>query len=163
MNHHKPIGGRHAGGFTLLEVMVAILILGFGLLGLAMMQTMSVRFSESSNQRTQATNLVYELLDQMRSNRLLVAQYAAASYTATSTGTTCDYPTSGDAISVPANITLWQCRARATLGDGSSAVVTYADGVATVSLNWNDQRWEKDSSRTTGAFQTGNVTMRSRL
>ncbi|TAA45624.1 type IV pilus modification protein PilV [Pseudoxanthomonas winnipegensis] len=163
MSHHKPIGRRRAGGFTLLEVMIAILILGFGLLGLAMMQTMSVRFSESSNQRTQATNLVYELLDQMRSNRLLVAQYAAASYTATSTGTTCNYPTSGTAVSVSDSITLWQCRARATLGDGSSAVVTYTDGVATVSLNWNDQRWEKNPDRADGLFKTGTVTMSSRL
>ncbi|TAA28300.1 type IV pilus modification protein PilV [Pseudoxanthomonas winnipegensis] len=163
MNHHKPIGGRHAGGFTLLEVMVAILILGFGLLGLAMMQTMSVRFSESSNQRTQATNLVYELLDQMRSNRLLVAQYSAASYSGAPTGTTCDYPKSGNAVSVSDSITLWQCQARAALGDESSAVVTYVDGVATVSLNWNDQRWEKNPDRADGLFKTGNVTMSSRL
>lgn len=163
MSHAKPVSRHRAGGFTLLEVMIAILILGFGLLGLAMMQTMSVRFSESSNQRTQATNLVYELLDQMRSNRLLVAQYTAASFTATATGTNCSYPASGAAVSVSANITLWQCRARATLGEGSSAVVTYVDGVATVSLNWNDQRWEKDASRTTGVLQTGNVRMSTRL
>ncbi|WJI16826.1 type IV pilus modification protein PilV [Pseudoxanthomonas winnipegensis] len=163
MNHAKPVNGHRAGGFTLLEVMIAILILGFGLLGLAMMQTMSVRFSESSNQRTQATNLVYELLDQMRSNRLLVAQYAAASYASTATGTTCDYPKSGDAVSVSDSIALWQCRARATLGEGSSAVVTYANGVATVSLNWNDQRWEKNPDRADGKFKTGTVTMSSRL
>ncbi len=66
---------RASRGFSLIEVMISVLILGFGLLGFALLQTMSVRFSQSSNQRTQATNLSYELLDQMRGNRVLWRSY----------------------------------------------------------------------------------------
>lgn len=48
--------------------MIAVLVLGVGLLGLALLQTMNVRFVQSANFRTQATNLGYEVLDQVRAN-----------------------------------------------------------------------------------------------
>lgn len=152
--------GRAMTGFTLLEVLIAILILGFGLLGLAMMQTMSVRFTESSDQRTKATNLAYDLLDQMRSNRLLVAQYTAASFTST-TATTCDIGTG--AIDISYAISVWQCKVKAALGDEASAIVTYNAGVARVELDWNDQRWEKNASRAAGTYRMGTVTLSTRL
>lgn len=50
---------RQSGGFTLLEVLIAIIVLAFGLLGFALLQTMNVRFVQSANYRTQATNLAY--------------------------------------------------------------------------------------------------------
>lgn len=153
--------GRRSQGFTLLEVLIAILVLAFGLLGFALLQTMSVRFTQSANHRTKATNLAYDILDQMRSNRLLAAQYTAAGFDDTSTGIGCDQTTG--TVSIQSNIGVWQCRVRRALGEGSSAVVTYNSGVATVTLNWNDQRWEKDDDRRTGAYQTGTVTLRSRL
>ena len=148
-------------GFTLIEVMIAILVLGIGLLGFAMLQTMSVRFAQSANQRTQATNLAYDLLDQMRTNRLLAAQYTAASFNSAATGTTCSRPTG--TVTITQNITRWQCQVRAALGEGSSATVTYNNGVADVTLNWGDQRWEKDSNRRTGDYETGTLTLGTRL
>ncbi len=57
-------------GLTLVEILVALLILSIGLLGLATMQTSSVKFTTSAYQRTQATALAYDLVDRMRSNRL---------------------------------------------------------------------------------------------
>lgn len=148
-------------GFTLLEVLITILVLAFGLLGFALLQTMSVRFTQSANHRTKATNLAYDILDQMRSNRLLAAQYTAAGFEDTSTGIGCDQTTG--VVPIQDNIQFWQCRARRALGEGSSAAVTYNNGVATVTLTWNDQRWEADEARRTGAYETGTLTLRSRL
>lgn len=153
--------GKTSAGFTLLEVMIAILVLAFGLLGFALLQTMSVRFTQSANYRTQATNLGYDLLDQMRSNRLTAVDYAAASFPDTSTGSVCDQTTG--VLGVGANIQIWQCRVRRTLGEGSSANVTYNGGVATVTLTWNDQRWENDASRRQGLYETGRLTLTTRL
>ncbi|MGH8027963.1 MAG: type IV pilus modification protein PilV, partial [Pseudoxanthomonas sp.] len=127
--------GRRASGFSLIEVMIAVLVLGFGLLGFALLQTMSVRFAQSANQQTQATNLSYEMLDQMRANRIAAANYSG-SYTATSTG--CE-PNS--TVSPGAYKTVWQCRLQSELGAGSTATVTYVAGVATVNITWGDQRW----------------------
>ncbi len=140
MNHRMRAGrawslGRKAFGFTLIEVMIAVLVLGIGLLGFALLQTMNVRFAQSANQRTQATNLSYEMLDQMRTNRIAAANYSG-NYTATATGCA---PTAG--VNPAAYRIVWQCRLQSELGAGSTATVTYAGGVATVNITWGDERW----------------------
>lgn len=56
-------------GFTLLEVMIAVLVLSLGLLGLAGLQAYSMRYNMSANYRTQATNLASQLLDLARTHR----------------------------------------------------------------------------------------------
>lgn len=67
----EALGARtRCQGLTLIEIMVALLVLSIGLLGLASMQTASVKFTTSAYQRTQATVLAYGLVDRMRGNRL---------------------------------------------------------------------------------------------
>lgn len=56
------------GGFTLVEVLVALLVLSIGLLGLAALQSTALQFNTDSYQRTQATLLAYDILDRMRLN-----------------------------------------------------------------------------------------------
>ena len=68
---------RLSGGFTLVEVLVAIVVLSIGLLGLAALQITSLQFNSNSYLRTQATVVAYDLIDRMRSNR---AAFAANSY-----------------------------------------------------------------------------------
>lgn len=132
--------GRNASGFTLIEVMVAVLVLGIGLLGFALLQTMSVRFAQSANHRTHATNLSYDMLDQMRTNRIAAASYSG-NYTGTATGCA---PTA--AVGAGAYRTVWQCRMQSELGAGSAATVTYVNGLATVNITWGDERWN-DANR----------------
>lgn len=60
---------RAARGLTLLEVLVAIVVLSIGLLGLAGLMASSLKNSHSAYQRTQATWLAYDALDRMRANR----------------------------------------------------------------------------------------------
>ena len=55
-------------GFSLLEVLIAVVILSVGLLGLAGMQVNSLKYVTSSLQRTQATSLGYDMLDRIRVN-----------------------------------------------------------------------------------------------
>jgi len=57
-------------GLTLVEILIALLVLSVGLLGLTAMQTTAVKYTTSANQRTQATALAYDLVDRMRINRL---------------------------------------------------------------------------------------------
>jgi type IV pilus assembly protein PilV len=56
-------------GFTLLEVMIAVLILGIGLLGLAHLQITSLKHNQSAEFRTQASVLASDMLDRMRANQ----------------------------------------------------------------------------------------------
>jgi len=132
-----------ATGFSLIEVLIAILVIAFGLLGFALMQTMSLRFSQAANQRTQATNLAYDLMDQMRANRIVAAQFQAASFSSGSV-TGCGARPVG-VMAVATSIRRWQCQVVTALGPESRAVVTVNGGLVNVRLNWNEERWNDGS------------------
>jgi len=56
-------------GFTLVEVLVTVVILSLGLLGLAGLQLSSLRDNTSAEQRGKAAQLVYDMVDRMRTSR----------------------------------------------------------------------------------------------
>lgn len=55
-------------GFTLLEVLIALLVLSIGLLGLAALQTVGLRSSQMAAQRTLVSQYTYSIADRMRAN-----------------------------------------------------------------------------------------------
>jgi len=55
-------------GFTLIEVLVALLVLGIGLLGVAGLQSASLSMNQGSYLRSQATVLAGDIADRMRAN-----------------------------------------------------------------------------------------------
>jgi type IV pilus assembly protein PilV len=64
-------------GFTLLEVLITIVILAFGLLGLVGLQTRMQLTEAEAFQRTQATLLVTDMAARVNANRTVVSQYGA--------------------------------------------------------------------------------------
>jgi type IV pilus assembly protein PilV len=150
----QAFGGaaKNAAGFTLIEVMIAVVVLGFGLLGFALLQTMSVRFVQSANYRTQATNLSYELLDQIRVNRVLVSAYLG-DYTASVDAGDCE-PVTGPGVSADDFAAAWQCRMGKALGEGATAVVAQNGQTVQVSISWGDERWVADAADTTFVAST---------
>lgn len=62
-------------GFSLMEVLIAMLVLAIGLLGLAALQTQGLRFSNDSYVRSQSTTLAYDIIDTIRVNRANFAAY----------------------------------------------------------------------------------------
>lgn len=135
----RPATLRSQSGFTLIEVLITILVLAFGLLGYALLQTMNIRFAQSANYRTQVTNLSSELIDQMRANRILANAYLG-DYNATIQSGVC-LPTMGQSIT-PSNFrAFWSCRLGKTLGAGAQARVARDGNIITVALTWGDERW----------------------
>jgi len=65
MNRHTI---QDQSGFSLLEVLIALLVLSIGLLGLAALQTTGLRSNEMASMRTTATQLAYDISDRMRAN-----------------------------------------------------------------------------------------------
>jgi type IV pilus assembly protein PilV len=55
-------------GFTLIEVLIAVLVLAVGLLGLAGLQLAGMKSNHSAYLRSQATIAAYDLLDRMRAD-----------------------------------------------------------------------------------------------
>lgn len=64
-------------GFTLIEVLIAMLVLSIGLLGIAALQATGLRSSHSATLRSQATQLAYDMADRMRAN---LAGYEGGAY-----------------------------------------------------------------------------------
>jgi type IV pilus assembly protein PilV len=60
--------GRRSRGFSLVEALVALLVLSIGLLGIAGLFVESVRNSRTALLRTQAINLVSDMADRIRAN-----------------------------------------------------------------------------------------------
>jgi|GEM_PF-497639 len=59
---------RRQRGVGLLEVMIAVLVLGIGVLGVLGLQTVALKNSDSSSLRGQATIQVYAMFDLLRAN-----------------------------------------------------------------------------------------------
>ncbi len=67
-------------GFTLIEVLISMLVIAIGLLGLAGIQMTGLRNNLSSYQRSQATQLAYEIADRMRANTADAQLYSNSVY-----------------------------------------------------------------------------------
>lgn len=76
---------NRSGGFTLIEVLIAVLVLSIGLLGLAALQTSGLGMNHSAYLRSQATILASDMADRMRANRAALNAYDNVSTTPSAT------------------------------------------------------------------------------
>ena len=137
----QPVEHSHTQrqqGFTLLEVLIALLILSIGLLGLAALQTTSLRSNQMASMRTTATQLAYDISDRMRANPAGVAadEYVLAGG-ATPTGTSI---AATDLIAWNLGVVaLPGGRSSITQCDGTS--VPPCDGVThVITVRWDEMR-----------------------
>ena len=65
-------------GFTLVEVLVSIVILSFGMLGMVGVQAFAMQSNREARLQSQATNLARELAEMMRGNNQIGIQEVAA-------------------------------------------------------------------------------------
>lgn len=155
-----PYPGHHRG-FTLIEVLVALLVLSIGLLGLAALQITSLQFNTDSYARTQATLLAYDILDRMRANSAAVStgKYDASSSTVsakisaynTCKASTCACNTSACDSDNLATYDLgkWYEKQSSLLPGAASnpATVERSGSQVTITINWierdlsKSQRW----------------------
>lgn len=156
-------GCRYGAGFSLIEVMVAMFVIAVGLLGFALLQTMVLRYTQSANYRTQATNLAYDLFDQVRANRALLLQYQGItrdSFADAGDGSNCQRKVD-KFISTEDSMRRWRCQVRAVLGPSAWAHVTaLPNGALSVVINWSDSEKRGDD---TVEDEYGQVTVETQL
>src|SRR5690554_3683306 len=85
LKHHTM--PRRSRGFTMIEVLVALIILAIGLLGVAGMQALSLTQTSNSSVRSLITNHVYSLSETMRSESDNFSSFAKSM---SATCTTCN-------------------------------------------------------------------------
>src|SRR5215475_12901480 len=64
--------GRGARGLTLIETLVALVIMSVGLLGIAALHVESVKAARAATLRTKAITLAVDMAEKMRANRVAV-------------------------------------------------------------------------------------------
>ncbi len=139
-------------GFTLIEVLIAMLVLEVGLLGLAGLQVTSLRNNQSAYSRSQATQLSYDLADRMRANSTGKAVYIAILPSSATAKANC-LTTAGCSSTEMAENDLyeWNLTVTTILPSGI-ATITVAANVFTISITWDDDR---DGDNTNNpSFQT---------
>lgn len=62
---------RRQSGFSLIELLVAVLIMGFGVLGVAALQVLSLQQNRGALLRAEANQLANDLIDRIRVNTLV--------------------------------------------------------------------------------------------
>lgn len=127
-------------GFTLIEVLIAMLVLAVGLLGLAGLQASSLSSNQSAYNRSQATQLAYDLADRVRANASAAALTRYIGAIPTAGTTTCLNTTGCTPTQMAANdLFEWNSAVSSTLPSGAGSIAVAA-GVYTITINWTDDQ-----------------------
>lgn len=127
---------RLAQGMSLVEVMVALLVLAVGLLGIAAMQSLALRGSQSSLETSQAIMATSSILEAIRANPAQAGSYNMAK--------TCTTPGAGS-TRVSNDQAAWIAALKSTIGGGVSDAttcgqITNCATTCTITVFWDDSR-----------------------
>jgi type IV pilus assembly protein PilV len=126
-------------GMTLIEILVAIVVLSIGLLGLAGLQLKGLQVSQGSTYRSQAALLAEDMADRIRADASNVNAYVGST---TPTGATL------------ASINEWTNQVKMLPG-GSATITAPAGGssnnLMTITVTWLDQRAQGGAGQTVTA------------
>ena len=131
-------GRRRTAGFTLIEVLVAMVVMAIGMLGIAGMYVHSLQAGRTSQLRTQAVNLASDVADRIRAN-----PQGGIAYIGGGANQTCDDATPCSALDLASyDIWLWNQQRDAAMPAGTAVTVRYDDTIAgqppvyTVRITW---------------------------
>ena len=135
---------KQAKGFSLVEVLIALIVMSVGMLGIAGLYVQSMQAGRTSMLRHHAVNLAGDIADRIRANPTAGAAYI----TTQGTDNNC---VAGNTDCTPAemaanDIFLWQAQAAEFLppmGDGSQQVVIAFNAAATPPTYTVTVRWDE--------------------
>jgi type IV pilus assembly protein PilV len=134
MRRIPPRRPRAQRGVGLIEILVAVTILAFGLLGIAAMQATSLRNSQSATERSEAMMATYTILERMRANYSVAANggYDLAAKT-------CNAPTASDLVTSDQHD--WIEALHDKVGPSSCGQIKNCGGdTCTILVWWDDSR-----------------------
>lgn len=130
MHRFQRASGRRVRGFTLVEVLIALVVLSIGMLGIAALYLDTLQASRSALYRTTAVTFAADLADRIRSNRPRNAAELAIGYSG-----------SGFNAVAAGELATWQAAIAAQLPGGQGTVAYRAPGANapaqyTISVSW---------------------------
>jgi type IV pilus assembly protein PilV len=156
--HPVSVHSSQQQGFTLIEILVALVIMSIGLLGMASLQLNGMRSNQGAYLRTQASMLAYDIADRMRANseRAIAGDYDDFDTDATEVSDPgCLDGAAGCSASSVSQTDLFEWTQRVTGAAGTIALLPDAQGVITrgdenkftVAITWNETERDKVTSR----------------
>lgn len=143
MTHRHCPSPRHVHrGSSLLEVLIAVLIMAIGALGIAAMQATALRNTQSALERSQGVVYTYAILDAIRANMVnpLNGDRDAARAKLYNLARTCDVPAAGTTL-VTNDQNAWIASMEGSLGTEACGSIACTDAaVCTVTVDWDDAR-----------------------
>lgn len=126
-------------GASLIEVLIALVVISIGLLGLASLQLSAMKNNQVALQHTQASSLAYEVLDLMRANRqqALNGNYDLPLGDSAPTGT-----------SIPAvDLQRWKSNLAISLPNGDGGIQRTGNSIVTIIIQWNESHTGGDDNK----------------
>ena len=131
-------------GTSMIEVLIAILILVFGVLGVAALQATALRNNQSAMEHSQAVVQTYAILDRMRAN---AAEAKIGKYNLGGPGAThwtCSLPDAGGLAENERRE--WIQDLQTNLGSSACGVIDCNDLTCLIGVQWDDSRGTLGSS-----------------
>lgn len=127
--HHNP---RNRAGFSMLEVLIALVVLSIGLLGLAGLQAYGMKANHGAYMRSQASLLSYEILDSIRANRnaAIDGDYDI----------TLNQNQLGGTGQAASDVNSWRDDLDETLPAGRGSISVDPQNVITIVIEWDESR-----------------------
>lgn len=137
-------------GFSLLEVLVALVVLAIGMLGIANLMLLAHKSNSSSYSRQQAVQSAYDIIDHIRANRqaAINGSYAVNNLVSSGSPTIPSTPSANCASSSCTSTQLaaydtwaWLATDVARLPNGCGSITTAPSGISTlvtVTVQWDD-------------------------
>ena len=143
MNNQTP---KNQAGMSMIESLIALLVISIGLLGIAAMQITSLKQSSSAHWSSQAVWYSYEITD-----RIVANGSAFATYDGIDTNNDYDMDCGGSACTtdqmVTADASDWK-EMVSNLPDGRGVISSPAANALTVSVMWRDNTVTEDDDIT---------------
>jgi len=147
-------------GFTMVEVLVALVVLTIGLLGIAALYLNSLQSGRTAIYRTQAVNLAADMADRIRANRTAQAAYGTLFADAEAEVAGC-YTTGGciDTDLASSDLARWKATIAQLLPNGQGQVVVTLPVAAGQPANYVVVvRWAEVGEAVPVTFQIGFAT-----
>ncbi|WP_249671592.1 type IV pilus modification protein PilV [Pseudomonas abieticivorans] len=133
-------------GFSLIEVLVALLIMAIGLLGAAAIQLNALKYTDSSSLRSQVSFIAYDMMDRIRAN-------PDGSYALTSLD---NAPAANLNAARDQDLADFKSSLINFVGSTTTASIGVFNRVVTITINWDDSRADKSVNATnTASSSTG--------
>lgn len=156
---------KSTSGFTMIEMLIAIIVLSIGLIGIAALQARGQQFNYVAYVRTQASFLAYDIMDRMRlnqkvhvaDNKDIPSIYNNLLATAKATDMSslepnCDLNACSCEDLAKYDLVNWFQSIKSSLPEGD-AEMTLSGGTLRVTIKWQEGRSSKDETRQEWVYQ----------